>query len=91
MSAYADNSGRSLSYTHNFSASYVWAQPYLQTFFELEDGAGADTYVAQYVQAGTPHTGNWPLVSGPNFTSITYKLEGQNCIMRAVWVTEFFD
>jgi hypothetical protein len=90
MHAYADDASYSVSYTHNFGSAYAEGKALLLHHGASGSSSTASAYVSQYVQAGTPHSGYWPLVSGPNFTSITYTLYVLNGDARAVWETFFW-
>jgi hypothetical protein len=86
----AINATWSVSHTHNFGSSYAEGKPLVQNYSENQDQASIDCHVTQYVQSGTTHNGSWPLVSGANFTSITYYLVVTNAYGLAVWETFYW-
>jgi hypothetical protein len=90
LQKYDDAGGASSAHTHNFGSAYASGKTLLQLCNENEDKSVVNTYVSAYVQAGTPSNGAWPVVSGPSFTSITYRLDVYHCEARALWETFFY-
>lgn len=86
----AINTNASTSFTLNFASSSVWSQTMLQGSGQGDTPGGADSYISKFVEKGTPKTGKFPIVFADNCTSVTYKLDVNECNARAVCVTQFF-
>ena len=86
----AINTNASTSFTLNFGSSNVWSQTMLQGSGQGDTPGGADSFISSFVDNGVTKTGKFPIVFASKCTSVTYRLDVNECNARAVCVTQFF-
>lgn len=84
------NTEGTASLTHNFGPSSVWGHSSLQAVIMNDDDGGATTFVSKFVDATGVNNVSFIGIFASNCTSITYSVKGNDCIARALCITEFF-